>query len=100
MLKCQCPLYYVGQTTHSLRTRLLEHQSRIRLKTPEAPLVEHFLTKGHREDAFKCTVLHVGKSSSDHIHTELLRSDAYWAKRLDTLVPVGLNNNIDLSCFL
>lgn len=64
LLKCTCspPLLYVGKTLRCLRTRLLEHQSRLRLKTPEVPLVEHFTRKGHREQEFSHTVLHVGRS--------------------------------------
>lgn len=61
LIKCTCPLLYVGKTSRTLRTCLLEHRSRIRLKVYEAPMVEHFLSAGHREDEFGHTVLYVGK---------------------------------------
>lgn len=77
LVMCACPLLYIGKTSRSLRIRLLEHQSRIRLEVTEAPMVEHFLTSGHKEDEFSHTVLNVGKMKGQELEKELLRSKAY-----------------------
>lgn len=80
--------------------RLLEHQSRLRLKTPEAPLVEHFSKKGHGEQDFFHTVLHVGKGQGQALENELLRTETFWINYLNCVSPFGMNVNIDFSCFL
>lgn len=79
---------------------MLEHQSRIRLKVAEAPLVEHFLSAGHKEDDFFHTVLHVGRSKGKDLLTELLKTEVYWIHRLGTISPAGMNISLDLSCYL
>lgn len=102
LLECTCdpPLHYVGKTLRPLRTRLLEHQSRLRLKTQDAPLVDHFTVAQHSECDFKHTVLHVGKKQGHALELELLRSEAFWINLLSTISPSGMNINNDLSCFL
>lgn len=102
LIECYCdpPLYYVGKTLRPLRTRLLEHQSCLRLKTLEAPLVDHFILAKHSEQDFKHTVLYVGKKHGQALGTELLRSEAFWINSLNTISPLGMNMNNNLSCFL
>lgn len=78
----------------------MEHQSRLRLKSPEAPLVDHFNIARHTEQDFKHTVLYVGKNQGQALEIELLRSEAYWIDFLNTTIPKGMNINNDLSCFL
>lgn len=97
---CPCPRYYVGKTTRCLRMRIQEHMSRIRLKNIEAPLVEHYNLKNHREDEFRFTVLHSGTSTGTSLDLELRRSETFWTNKLNTLHPGGLNVTIDFSCFL
>lgn len=102
LIKCPCtpPLLYVGKTTRSLRTRLLEHQSRLRLKILEAPLVEHFVRMGHGESDFVHTVLYVGREHGEALENELLRTETYWINYLKCISPQGMNMNVDFSCFL
>lgn len=66
----------------------------------DAPLVDHFLMANHHEDEFVCTVLHVGKGSGNALQVGLLRKEAFWTQRLDTVAPAGLNMGLDFSSFL
>lgn len=63
-------------------------------------MVEHFLQKGHKEDEFMCSVLHVGRGTGDNLQTDLLRNEAFWTQKLGTMTPAGLNLNLDFSSFL
>lgn len=102
LLKCTYapPLLYVGKTMCTLRTRLLEHQSHLRLRIPEAPLVDHFNFAQHSEHDLRHTVLYVGQKQGDSLENEPLRSEAFWIFFLNTTIPDGMNVSNDLSCYL
>lgn len=92
-LECPCPLAYIGKTTRILRTRL-------RLKTKDAPLMEHFLVVGHKEEEFIHTVLHMGTSRGKDLQSELLKSEAYWIHHLGTTVftPGAPPSSLPVTC--
>lgn len=57
LLECPCMLRYIGVTQHPLRVRVQEHVPRIKNKTREAPIVQHFLDKNHAPNDLKVLVL-------------------------------------------
>lgn len=40
-IACPCDLLYIGKTSRSFKTRILEHKSRLKHKVMQAPLVPH-----------------------------------------------------------
>lgn len=58
---CPCNKIYVGQTTQKICLRISQHSCRIWCKTANAPLVEHFLQKGHSENDIRWTIINARK---------------------------------------
>lgn len=103
MVVCPCGLRYIGESMRAIKTRILEHKSKIKHAHLDAPLVDHFVSKGHRYDDFKFVVLEVIKTNKydrKDIRKVLLKREAFWIYRLNTIHPHGLNASLDLSCFL
>lgn len=84
-----------------LRVHILEHIPRIKHQVIEAPLVNHFIVDQHSPTDFNVCVLETIQPSL-HFDSKriLLQKESYWIHRLDTLIPSGLNNELDLSMFL
>lgn len=55
----QCNLCYMGSTRRKLKTRVIEHKSRIRNRVPDVPMVQHFLEFKYRADDFRFMVLEI-----------------------------------------
>lgn len=69
----------------------------------EAPLVQHFLEVKCSPEDFKLVELVKIVQRSDNridLHKLLLQQEMFWIFRLKTLVPKGLNVEIDYSEFL
>lgn len=98
--KCPCPQFFIGKTVRCVRTRIQEHLSRIRLHNLEALIVDHYIRTNNKEDDFQFTVLHVSASKGTQLELELLKSEAFWICKLDTIQPRGLSAAVDMSCFL
>lgn len=100
LIHCLCSLLYVGKTERPLKLRILEHHSRIHLKVEKVPLLGHFLQAKNKEDDSTFTVLHVVRLGEGDPQQELLRNEMYWTFRINYLMPMGLNVNLDLSSYL
>lgn len=100
LLTCRCDLRYVGSTRRQLKVRIQEHVSRIHNKVLEAPLVQHFIDLQHSENDFSCVVLETLKDSGGthkDLHQTLLQHESFWIFKLKSLIPHGLNQEIDFS---
>lgn len=101
LLECACSLRYIGSTQLQLRVRIQEHIARIRNQIKEAPVVQHFLDKGHKADDLRVVVLEVVEA---HAYVDwgrlLLQHEAYWIFQLGTLYPKGLNSELEFGVFL
>ena len=94
LCKCSCPKWYVGKTTRQIRTRILEHKSRIRNNVMEAPMTKHLIDAGHSEEDLQFLVIKVLKRMPFHhqnIEQMLLKEENYFIHRLQTLTPEGMN---------
>lgn len=100
LILCKCLIIYVGSTVRMVKIRILEHCSRLRLRVAEAPLVMRFSEAGHKEDNFKYMVIYVAKPSCQDLRRTLLRKEAFWTYKLDTITPRGLNMKIDYLSYL
>lgn len=103
LLTCSCGLRYVGSTRRQLKLRIQEHISRILHKVLEVPLVQHFMDLQPPEEDFSCIVLETLRDSIG-IHKDLywvlLQCESFWIFKLKSLIPRGLNQEIDFSVFL
>lgn len=98
---CEFDKMYVGNTTCPAKTRTLEHKSHIKNKTVEAPLVEHYRGGGGR-DNLRCFISLIQCRDDDYSnkYKQLLQAEAYWIHRLRTIKLLGLNQSVNLSCFI
>lgn len=98
LLTCPCGFRYVGSTRRKLKIRIQEHISRIRHKVLEAPLVQHFVDSHHSEKDFTCAILETIKEATGtymDFHRVLLQREFFWIFRLKSLIPNGLNQEMD-----
>ncbi len=102
-LKCPCGKVYVGQTKRPLKARIAEHKAAIRNHNMEYAIARHYVSANHGS----CASLRFGaierispsQRGGDMIK-KLLRREAYWIYTLNTVEPHGLNEELNLSCFL
>lgn len=97
-LVCTCPKIYVGKTNQQVNQRITQHRSRIKKKVVTAPVVQHFVEKGHTERDFKWTVLHMVDTSKNvgDIECRLLKKEAYLILKYNAMTA-GLNEMTELS---
>ncbi|OCU02097.1 hypothetical protein XELAEV_18007857mg [Xenopus laevis] len=108
MLKCPCGLPYVGQTSRSIKVRLNEHKKKEEKTKQEEKnerfselFAKHFFHNKHMVSQLRWTVLEqVNLLRVGNVWKQLLRKEAAWRKRLDSLVPKGLHESFSLQCFL
>lgn len=95
LITCPCTLRYVGMTTREVKTRLIEHKSCIRTKKLTAPLVNHFVKKGHKQEDFTWTILEklTPPRRGGDFGKMLLKREQLWIFRLNT-EKNGLNEEI------
>ncbi len=103
MLKCPCGLVYVRQTKRALRTHISKHKTAIHTKNIDHAMAQHCAQASHGSAATlkfwgidKATPASRG---GDLINT-LLRKDVLWIYNLNTVEPPGINEELNLSCFL
>lgn len=102
MLKCPCGLAYIGKTSRPLKIRISEHRSNIRNKDTKSPVAVHFAQFHHSVSSLRYLGIELVKlpSRGGNINSLLLKREAYWIYKLDTLSPRGLNEDFDLRPFL
>lgn len=95
---CPCQKLYIGKTTQQVNTRITQHRSRLKRRVQNAPMVEHFLEKGHGDTEFRWTVLEVVKPIKPQMDVDrvLLRKEAYLILKFKT-IETGLNSMSELT---
>jgi hypothetical protein len=83
----RCQQMYVGETGNTLKQRISQHISSIKLKYPTA-ISLHFTSNDHSVDDFKFFGL---VSNSKWSQTARRLKENYWIKKLKTLTPNGIN---------
>nr|XP_060609685.1 uncharacterized protein LOC132761116 [Anolis sagrei ordinatus]XP_060609686.1 uncharacterized protein LOC132761116 [Anolis sagrei ordinatus]XP_060610145.1 uncharacterized protein LOC132761359 [Anolis sagrei ordinatus]XP_060610146.1 uncharacterized protein LOC132761359 [Anolis sagrei ordinatus]XP_060610703.1 uncharacterized protein LOC132761651 [Anolis sagrei ordinatus]XP_060610704.1 uncharacterized protein LOC132761651 [Anolis sagrei ordinatus]XP_060615565.1 uncharacterized protein LOC13276 len=98
---CECKLMYVGQTRREVKSRIIEHRSKIRTNSRDSILYKHFDDLRHNPESFKYHILEV-VTQSKHMdfNTKLLQRETYWIFRLRTEHPYGLNEHNSYSCYI
>jgi hypothetical protein len=91
IISCRrCNKRYVGETGNSLKQRISQHVSSIKLKY-DNPISLHFNSSDHSIDDLSF----FGLISNSQWKQQTRRSkEATWIKKLNTFIPNGLNNNI------
>jgi hypothetical protein len=102
MLKCPCGPSYTGKPHRSLKTRTSEHCSNIRTGETKHPVAAHFVQAGLPIGSLRYIGIEMVKMScrGGDIERKLLQMESFWIHRLNTLSPLGLNEEFDLKPFL
>ena len=84
----KCNMQYVGETGRSLRDRVTDHVSCIRLKKP-TPIGLHFNQAGHGLKHFTILAIEQFEENSESIRH---MKESTWQHLLQTAHPLGINN--------
>ena len=89
---CPCGLVYIGQTTQPIKSRIIQHRSRIRCQIVNAPLVTHFMAFNHTEDVLRWQVVEVVKlpPRGGNLAALLMRVECKWITKCHS-IDRGLN---------
>lgn len=103
MLKCPCGLVYIGQTKRALKLRIAEHKAAIRNNNMDYAIARHYVSANHGSPAslkfWGIEKIEVSPRGGDIIN-RLLRRESFWIHELNSVEPLGLNEENNLSCFL
>lgn len=99
VIECPCRLQYVGRTTRPLCVRIREHINNIKKGFPKHNLSKHF-DEFHQRDP-SGLIFYGIDTIEDHWRggskkIQISQNETRWIHRLDSLVPRGLNVDIDL----
>ena len=102
LMECKkCKIQYVGKTRNSFNTRLNDHRSNAYNPTEDSiPACLHFHNNTHdfNRDA-KFTIIEQLKNTEDKSEeqreTIILQRENFWIKKLQTLTPHGLNQELN-----
>lgn len=105
MITCPCPKIYVGKTKRTLKVRIGEQLREIndKEKAPEKPLAKHFASHhGRSSTEMQVKGIYVLKlpTRRGDFDRILLQKEKWWVNRLKSLVPLGLNTELNLQAFL
>ena len=90
LINCQtCGLQYVGQTRRTLKERFGRHKANLRDDKEKNFLYTHYRTEGHNLFSMKIKIL----QQCNHTE-ELNAAEDFWIKTLQTIYPLGLNDNV------
>ena len=91
-IQCPCKLTYIGQTVQPVKTRILQHKSRIKCKVKGAPLVNHYMEHSHTENDLEWSVIFVAEKDTrgGSVQTMLTRKEAALIEKYRT-AHNGLN---------
>ena len=91
LITCRkCNLQYVGETSRTLRERVTDHRSAVKLKK-KTPIGLHFNLPNHSVFDLKITAIELIKTNQN---TDLFRKskEKFWQQSLGTIYPKGLNS--------
>lgn len=94
LIRCPCGLGYVGKTSRQLKQRISEHKSSIRRKDVNYPVAAHFLSFNHDVSSLRfCGIEKVSvPPRGGDIELLLQRRELFWIFTLQTLSPMGMND--------
>ena len=87
----RCHKQYVGKTNNTLRERISQHRSSIKVKQVRY-ISKHFNLEHHSLDNLKVQVIDTINSNN---LSDLHQLEVYWIDKLNTLQPKGLNVNTE-----
>lgn len=84
----------MGKTSRQLKQRISEHKSSIRRKDVNYPVAAHFLSFNHDVSSLRfCGIEKVSMPpGGDDIELLLQRRELFWIFTLQTLSPMGMND--------
>ena len=92
LITCKkCKKQYVGLTTHTLKYRVNHHRTNI-LTKKSIYLCDHFNLPDHNIEHLAIQAI---DTTTEADPTTLRQLELYWIKKLQTLVPKGLNYTLD-----
>ena len=91
----RCRKQYVGQTMKSLRERISQHRSSIKMNQPRY-ISKHFNLDGHNIQHLKVQIIDKVSENSGSVEA-LDKLERYWINKLGTIQPNGLNVNLSQS---
>ena len=96
-------MVYVGQTKRQLKVRVAEHKAAIRSQNKDYAIARHYINAGHGSSAslkfWGLEKVEQSPRGGDH-NSRLLRREAHWVFKLNSVEPYGLNDSNNLSCYL
>ena len=96
LITCElCNIQYVGMTTNSLRTRFYGHRSAIKGGKVNTWLYSHFQSLKHRVHHCKVQIIYHYSKNDEDAKEVLLTVEEFYMRKLSTLHPFGLNDNIN-----
>lgn len=100
-LKCPCGKAYVGKTERKFKSRLTEHKSTIRNKNLTSSVATHWIENRHTISQLRAQIIEIvhPKEAID-IKSRLLQREVFWIDFLCSQTPRGLNDRVDLNCYL
>ncbi|OCT56016.1 hypothetical protein XELAEV_18003486mg [Xenopus laevis] len=87
--------YKHGKTIQKLKDRFFKHKSVIRIAKETTPLVTHCKEFNHNVSSLRLMGIDQVTTASGGID-----KNTEWILRLGTVIPTGLNDMFNLSCFL
>lgn len=103
MLTCPCGLSYVGQTKRCLKVRIAEHKTAIRTGNLDYAMAKHYVEAGHGSPA-SLRFIGLERVSISIRGGDLLKAlaqrEMFWIYTLNSMVPIGLNDDFSFKCFL
>ncbi|OCT78593.1 hypothetical protein XELAEV_18029680mg [Xenopus laevis] len=106
VLKCPCGMLYVGKTIRPVNIRIKEHKNAIRNYKADTysdnPVSRHFANAKHNVRQMRWKVLEVvpKPDRGGDRNTLLLQREVRWIRRLESTQPKGMNEQLNLICFL
>ncbi len=102
LLTCPCGLQYTGKINRQLRTRINEHRSSICRGDLKSPVARHFKDLNHPARTLVICGIDQILPSRRYSNTDqrLLQCESRWIFQVKTEQPLGLNETLNLSCFL
>lgn len=102
LIKCPCGLLYIGETSREIKIRIGEHKSAIRTNNKKSSVARHFASAQHTIAQLKFQVIEQiqrHQRGGDRSR-KLKQREAFWIHTFNTVSPLGMNESLDLSCFL
>ena len=89
-----CNMQYVGMTTTALRTRFNNHRSAVKNSKITTNLYYHFLSHQQRNKEHLLKVQIIFHTNEEDAKNSLLNAEEFYMRKMCTLMPFGLNDNI------